>query len=97
MTVQEGYGVGQPVVVVDDELQVPHGLVALVLEGSVLRPHRFLWVVHLVNHVGYVAEVGVQPRGVLHINGILMPVVARGSKLAGKAEHDTGLLSMQPV
>ena len=76
VTVQKHHGGWQPVVVVDDELQVPHGLVALVCQSGVLRPHRLLWVVHLVHHMRYVADIGVQPGGVLHTQWIFVLVVS---------------------
>ncbi len=66
MAVQEDHGGWQLVVVVDDELQVPHGLVALVCQGGMLGTHRVLGIVHLVHHVGDVAQVCVQPGSVLN-------------------------------
>jgi hypothetical protein len=65
VAVQEDYGGGQFVVVVDNELQVSHGLVALVCQGGMLSTHRLLRVIHLVNHVGDVAQIQVQPCCVL--------------------------------
>ena len=44
---QEHHGGWQLVIVVGDELQVAHGLVALVCQGGMLRPNCVLWVIHL--------------------------------------------------
>ena len=65
VAVDEHHGRGQLVVVVHYELKVAHGLGALVQQRRVLRAHCVFRVRVVVHHVGDLAQVRVQPAGVL--------------------------------
>ena len=61
MGVHEGNGGRQPVIVVNDELQVGHGLIALVCQSGMLHAFGLLGFVHVVHYVRHIAQVDVQP------------------------------------
>ena len=52
MAVQEDYGCGQAAPVIQDELQVCHGFIALIDQRPVLRPLCLIPVIHLVHDMG---------------------------------------------
>ncbi len=68
VAMQEDHGGGQAAPVVQDELQVRHGLVALVDQRPVLCALCLVPVVHLVHDVRDLREVDVQPGRILHAN-----------------------------
>ena len=61
MSMQEDNGSWQPVIVVDDELKVSHGLIALICQGGMSRAHGLVRIIHLVDDVRNFAQVHIQP------------------------------------
>ena len=74
MAVQEDHDGRQPVIVVNNELQVGHSLIALICQGGMLSANCVFRVVHLVHDVRNVTQVDVQPRRVLQAQQQLIQV-----------------------
>ena len=62
----EEHGSWQAVIVVYDELYVPHSLIPLVRYGGMLGALSVLRVFYLVHNVRNIADVDIQPGRVLH-------------------------------
>ena len=63
---QEDHGGWQLVIIIDYKLQVGHSLISLVGQGRVLRTDAVLRVVHLIDDVRNMAQIQVEPSGILH-------------------------------
>ena len=93
MAMQEDNGGREAAPVVQNKLQVCHGLISLVDQRPVLCALSLVPVVDLVHHVGDLREVHIQPGGVLHkVNRMKAwrPAGAlwcRASCFGGEAEH----------